>query len=390
MRNLLNGKKTDRVPNGVGGTETSGLHIKIYERLKKSLKIDTSCGRICSFMHNAVISPEMLAEIGGDIILLASPIMNPASFWSQGNHWKKQEMWGINFEVPLNWEYFKRDDAMFYRDHLGTLRKCVAKSYYFDSFKSQDSYPDNPQYYNPPKRLPQQLLSQLAEDARYLYGNTEYAICCGETIQSLQLKPGGFESWTMKMLTEPKQCHKFLEKACEAALEQLKQLDKAIGQYCDMLAISNDIGDSRGVMIGPKLWRQVYKPHYKVLFQEWHKTTNMKIVFHSCGSIYDILGDLIECGVDIINPVQISAQNMTPSKLKRDFGDEIIFYGGAYDPVLIKNEVESDAVYKEVKHNLEILSKGGKYIFAATHNLPADMPIEHVEAYQAAWKENCN
>ena len=146
------------------------------------------------------------------------------------------------------------------------------------------------------------------------------------------------------------------------------------------LSIAHDFGDNRGVMIGDELWREIYKPHYKKLFQGRHSITNMKINLHSCGSIASIMDDLIECGVDIINPVQTAAADMSAESLKARFGEKVIFYGGAYDAQKIPHTMTYDEVYRAVYQNIKVLGKGGNYLFAGVHNLSAEMPEHHIKA----------
>ena len=113
----------------------------------------------------------------------------------------------------------------------------------------------------------------------------------------------------------------------------------------------------------------------------------MKVNFHSCGSISEIMDDLIECGVDILNPIQTSAANMQADILKKQFGDRLIFWGGAYDAQLIDKNADYDQVYKTVYNNIKIMSNGGNYIFAGVHNLPYDMPENHIKVMIDAYKD---
>jgi uroporphyrinogen decarboxylase len=132
--------------------------------------------------------------------------------------------------------------------------------------------------------------------------------------------PGGRLQAMILMVENPDLMRAYLEKALDASLKQIVLLDQAVGKYVDILNIPQDFGDNRGVMIGEGLWRDLYKPYYYKLLQGWHERTSMKSNLHSCGSIEKILGDLIECGLDIYNPVQISAFNMAPESLKERFG----------------------------------------------------------------------
>lgn len=178
-----------------------------------------------------------------------------------------------------------------------------------------------------------------------------------------------------------------LDRYADAALKQVEVLDQAVGKYVDMASIVQDIGDNRGVTIGADLWRQIYKPAYKKLFQGWHKRTNMKINFHSCGSIEEIMGDLIECGMDVLNPVQTSAANMSPALLKERYGKDVVFWGGAYDSQIVNPAAAYDEVYQQVSSNIRILAAGGNYIFSGVHNMPGDLPEEHLKALLDAYRD---
>jgi len=391
MRRFLAGEHVDRIPNGLGGCETAGLHNLAYEKLKHAIGAKTGSNRVCTFMNNAVFDPEILSAIEADIVLLGSR-MNPSRFWGPeaAKEWKRLEIWGLELQVAKDWK--------FSRDPYGTWRwgdsVCHPGSYYFDRLPSEsqageilDGPPPSPKDFNPPHELPESLLKRLEEDARWLYENTGFCVSCGEMIQDLQLKPGGTQAWWMLMASEPETCHEFLDKAVDASLAQLKQLDQAVGKYCQILGIADDMGDSRGVMVGPDLWREIYKPHYKRLFTEWRKISSMKVNLHSCGAISEILEDLIECGVQIYNPVQTSAKGMEPAGLKKRFGEKLVFYGGSLDAISVSPSTPPEEVYSKVKANIEALSKGGSYIFAGVHNLPAETSSPQLEAALSAYRD---
>jgi uroporphyrinogen decarboxylase len=179
----------------------------------------------------------------------------------------------------------------------------------------------------------------------------------------------------------------YLAKATQAGLTQIGLLDQAVGKYADMLLIADDIGNNHGVTIGDDLWREIYKPFYKELFTGWHQRTKMKINLHCCGAVSSILEDLLDCGLDIYNPVQISGDNMTPAELKKKFGERIVFYGGDYDSQLMKGK-NSEEVYEHVKSNLTIFKQNGGHIFSGVHNLPPDMSEDHLRAFLQAWRDN--
>jgi uroporphyrinogen decarboxylase len=398
VRKALNREPVDRIPNGFGGCETAGLHILAYDKLKKVVGMENLPTRLDTPMVNAIMEPEMLEKIYGDIILLDSPRMCSAGFWldKRKSDWKEQSLWNKPFLVPKNERFVNQEDGSILWTHsMGPVFKCPKDGAFFDNEADTHSmsvnidYSITPDDYNPPHDICDEKLRYLEEAAKWLYENTDYSINCGETIEDLQYKPGGFVNWWMRMMDEPEVVHEFLDKACEAGLSQLKLLDQAIGKYVDILSIADDMGDLRGVTTGPDLWREIYKPHYKKLFQGWRKITKMKINLHSCGAISDIIEDLIECGIHILNPVQISANGMNPEELKARFGDKVIFYGGCFDMVEITPDLSNEAVYQQVKNNIKTLSNGGGYIFAGVHNITAEVKEEHLRALLDAYEDCC-
>lgn len=391
MSAFLNGESVDRIPNGLGGCETAGLHNVAYHKLKKVLGVDDPGNRICTFMNNAIFEPSVLEAMEGDIVLLGSR-MCPSRFWGPdaAEEWKPLHIWDIDLQVAEDWEFRRDADGTWWWG--GNM--CPPGGLYFDppagqrvavSFDDMENPP--PDGFNPSHELPEELLLRLQQDAKWLYESTDYCISCGEMIGDLQHKAGGIQSWWMRMASEPEACHEFLGKAVDAALAQLKQLDQAIGDYCAILGIADDMGDMRGITMGPDLWREIYKPHYRRLFGGWHEITDMKVNLHTCGAVSDILGDLIECGVDIYNPVQTSANGMEPVELKERFGDRLIFFGGVFDAVDLPASTAPDVVYEAVKENIRALSAGGGYIFAGVHNLPGDLPEAHFRAMMEAYRD---
>ena len=344
-------------------------------------------------MCNAVFEPSVLEAIHGDMII-ANSRMCPSDMWGPDteDQWKEVDIWGFPTHVPLDWQFRRDADGSWWWDES---RKCPQGGYYFDvppsrlaeeqSHRNPNPSPDS---FNPSHEMSEDRLRQAEKGAKWLYENTEYSVVSGESIHDLQIRPGGTEDWWIRMISDAGAVHQFLDKMVDSALSQLEQLEQAVGKYCDTLLIADDMGNSRGVSIGPDLWREIYKPHYMRLFHGWHERTDMKVIMHNCGGIGEILEDLIECGVDIINPVQLSAQGMNPVELKRRFGGRIIFYGGVYDSILLAGEKSEDRVYEEVKKNIEILSAGGGYLFAGVHNLPADMPESHIRAMLAAYENS--
>lgn len=392
VRAVLEHRLPDRIPNGLGGCETAGMHIVSYDRLQRIMGCADTPVRLDTFMTNAVFEEKLINAMDGDIILLDSPRMC-ASRLRNGDpsEWKEEILFGKRFSVPKS-EIFvtKSDGTVVWESKGGAI--CPKGGYYFDHAEATnltaELYIPDPDKYSPPSSLPEKILRHLEETAKRIYEESGLSICLGETVHDLQVAPGGSVNTMLLMLEEPDVMHEMLEKSTAAGISQLKELDQAVGKYVDILSIAHDFGDNRGVTIGDELWRSIYKPHYKKFFGAWKKTTSMKINLHSCGAVSTILEDLIECGVDIFNPVQTSACGMSPKALKERFGDRIIFFGGAYDAQLLPHTLSYDEVFSAVSNNLKIFGNGGGYFFAGVHNLPADMPEHHIKAMMDAYFAN--
>ena len=391
---VLNHKIPDRVPNGLGGCETAGLHIIAYDNLQKVLGVERKPPRMDTFMVNAVFEEPIIRAMDGDIILLASPNMCKSEI--RGNvsrQWKEQKLWGKTFSVPVK-DYFheESDGSVIWESWQNAV--CPKGAYFFDHPQETDLMEDfaipDPDQFHPRDSLDEDMLRNLEREAKRLYEETDLSICLGETITDLQVAPGGMVGSMVLMMEEPDVMREFLEKSVEAGLKQLKLLEQAVGKYVDILSIAHDFGDNRSVTIGAELWREIYKPYYMKLFQGWRSITDMKINFHSCGAISSILGDLIKCGVQIINPVQTSAADMSAESLKKRFGSQVVFWGGAYDAQLINNGASYHEVYETVYNNIKVLGVGGNFIFSGVHNLPANIPENHLKAMIDAYRDRRN
>ena len=392
MRRVLNHQIPDRVPNGLGGCETEGLHVIAYDKLQKmlgSLGVEERPVRIDTFMTNAVFEEPVIRAMEGDIILLASPNMCKSELRGEvADQWKEQKLWGKTFSIPVRDYFSENSDGYLVWDSCGGA-VCPKGSYYFDQSESTDlmaeiEVPD-PDQFHPRDTIDERTLRNLENAAKRLYEETELSICLGESITDLQVAPGGMIGSMVLMMEEPDVMRALLQKCVDAGLKQIRLLEQAVGRYVDILSVAHDFGDNNGVTIGEELWRDIYKPYYKQFFRGWRSITNMQVNLHSCGSIASILGDLIECGVQIVNPVQTSAANMLAASLKERFGKDVIFWGGGYDAQLIDVKASYEEVYQAVCRNIRILGAGGNYIFAGVHNLPANMPEHHLKAMLDAY-----
>jgi uroporphyrinogen decarboxylase len=223
--------------------------------------------------------------------------------------------------------------------------------------------------------------------ARYLHDNTEYAILAG--FKGSFLEAGeylmGFDRYFSCLLRRRDLATYLNEKLTEYYRTNLKTWLPAVKDYVQVGVFGDDYGGQEGPLVSPKLFHELIYPCQKELFQYVKHNSGLFTFLHSCGSIYRLIPDIIEAGIDIINPVQISAEDMAPEKLKSEFGDDITFWGGGVDTQTVFGLGTPEEVKQNVRHNIEVFAPGGGFVFTPVHNVQANVPPENVAAaFQAA------
>jgi uroporphyrinogen decarboxylase len=161
-----------------------------------------------------------------------------------------------------------------------------------------------------------------------------------------------------------------------------------IGDVVDIVGEGDDYGTQQSQLISPDQFREYYKPHFvRVLSFIKEKAPNVKILFHSCGNVRPVIPDFIEMGVDLLNPVHITATGMEPRQLKKDFGKDIVFWGGGVDTQHILPNGTPAEVKEDVKRNIDALAPGGGFVFSTVHNIQAEVPPQNIMAMVEALKE---
>jgi uroporphyrinogen decarboxylase len=173
----------------------------------------------------------------------------------------------------------------------------------------------------------------------------------------------------------------------EMHLANLEKVCNAVGDVVDVIRFGDDLGMTTGPFMDIDTYRLLFKPNHKRLCDYVKENSNMKIMLHSCGSIYQYIPDLIECGYDILNPVQTNCLDMEPEKLKNEFGKDITFWGGGVDTAKVLPEGTPEEVRKQVLERCEVFSKDGGFVFNTVHNIMPDVPPENIVAMYDAVRE---
>jgi uroporphyrinogen decarboxylase len=182
------------------------------------------------------------------------------------------------------------------------------------------------------------------------------------------------------LAAEPERAHDLLERFTELHLTNLTKFLGLVGPYIDVIAFQDDLGMQTGPLISPRMFREFFKARYARLWQRAKELADVKVLLHSCGDVRLLLPDLIDAGLDAINPVQISCKGMDAAGLKRDFGKDITFWGGGCDTQRILPRGTPDEVREHVKQQVGILRQGGGFVFEQVHNVLADVPPENIVA----------
>ena len=173
----------------------------------------------------------------------------------------------------------------------------------------------------------------------------------------------------------------------EYYLAELEHYLKVYGPYLDIIQFGDDLGMQTGPQISPQMYRELFKPYHQKMWRRAKELADIKVMLHSCGSIRAFLPDLIEAGIDAINPVQISARHMDAETLKHEFGERIVFWGGGCDTQQILPFGSKTEIQQHVKQQIDIFSAGGGYVFAQVHNIQSDVPPQNIVAMMQSVNE---
>jgi uroporphyrinogen decarboxylase len=225
--------------------------------------------------------------------------------------------------------------------------------------------------------------SGMRERARKIAQEEKRAVVANQMtagISEIAAWTRGYENYYLDLIANEKLCEGLLDKILEVKLIYWDQALVELSENVDVLMLGDDFAGQKSLLMSPKTWRKMIKPRYKKLFDFLHGKSRAKIFLHSCGSIREIIPDLIEIGLDIINPVQVSAVNMDTKDLKREYGKALVFWGGGVDSQEILPHGTLAQVHDEVCRRLDDLMPGGGFVFSVVHNIQPDVPTENLMA----------
>lgn len=389
-------REPDRVPRDLGATPSSGISAIGYNRLISYLDLPAAPAHVYDVVQQ-LAQPEtcVLDRFRIDAVDLGR------TFNSRPEDWKPFPLAdGSGAFVPVWFDPIRcPDGSLEVREQGIRIARMPTGATFFDG--TYVPYPDEipSSFGDLDEQMGRVLWSRLvhspwdhAGDARFwetlrenalaLRASTDRAIMivCGCNLFEWGTFLRGMDSFLCDLLTDEAGVERLLDALMERHLATLEKVCAAVGDVCDILRFGDDLGMDSGPFMSPKLYRKLFFPRHKQLCEYVHTHSGMKTFLHSCGSLYELMPDLIEAGYDVLNPVQLSARNMEPRRLKKEFGSSITFWGGGADTRGILRTGSPAQVRDHVLRLADEFAPGGGWVFNAVHNLMPDVPPENVTA----------
>ncbi len=411
VRLTLNHQKPDRVPLDLGGTQVTGIQALLYKKLREALGVRTGgLVRVYEpFQMLAEVEEEIRRTLAIDIVGISFP---QTMFGYKNDNWKPFTMFdGTEVLVSgfMEYDVLPNGDIVQYPQGCRSAppsAKMPKDGFYFDNIIRQQ--PIEEDSLDPAAWVDQTYslysdedLRFLEEAARYYYENTEYSLVgnfWGAGLGDIAFVPGpnichpigirDLEEWFISFISRKQYIQDIFNIQHELQMKNLKMYREAVGDRLDVIVMGGtDFGSQNGPFFAPQTYREMFKPFHKIMNDWVHAHTEWKTFYHTCGAIVEFFDDFSEAGMDILNPVQISAARMDPAFLKSNYGDKFVFWGGGVDTQKTLPFGTPEEVRQEVERNISIFSKEGGFVFASVHNIQATVPLENLLALFQSFRE---
>jgi uroporphyrinogen decarboxylase len=363
----LDHREADRVPRDLAGTRYSSIHAESYARLRTALGLPDAEVRIVDTTQGlAEVHEDVLARFGADVALVptGSPTGYRREVVSDGQFERFVDEWGVVRARPLGGLYYESTSAPL----QGAIDASHVRGF---------AWPDP---------IDAGRFAGMAERARHIREVQHRAVlvgslCAGVTEMFLRLR--GYEDGYMDLAADQGLARLIMERITQLKLAYWERVLDEIGDLVDMAAEADDLGAQHAPLFSPQVYRDLVKPLHAEIVGLIKRRSRARFFIHSCGAIRSLIPDLIEIGVECLNPVQVSADGMDTATLKAEFGRDLTFWGGAVDPQRVLARGTPDEVRAETRRRIGDLKPGGGFVFASVHNIQAHVPVENI---LAMWK----
>jgi len=395
-------REPDRVPIDLSGHRSSGISAIAYARLRRHLGLKDRPIRVYDPIQQlAIVHDDVLDLFGVDTIELGRAFAQDDASWAdwvlpdgtpcqmpawtnperEGKGWVMRSARGnVIARMPGSALYFEQTCFPFAeKADLDAIPEAM-KECMWTALRT----PSGPLAAGPGGR---DLLSEAAKAFRASTDKAILGLFGGNLLEIGQFLYRN-DNFFMLLASAPRQAHAFLDRLVEMHLKNLAQFLGSVGQCIDIIVFGDDLGMHSGPQISPKMYREFFKPRHERLWKRAKELSDVKVMLHCCGSVRELLPDLIEAGLDAMNPVQISAAGMEAAGLKREFGKDIVFWGGGVDTQKTLPFGTPEEVYREVRERIDIFAPGGGFVFNSTHNVQSNVPTENILAMFRAVKDS--
>ena len=372
LRLTLDHKEPDRVPIDLGASIVTSITKAAYVPLRAHLGLPVEDVRIYDEVQQLpYLGEDLLERFRVDTRMVQLPPTHVAGveIEDDGEYWAMTDRWGSRMHMP----------------------KAGGLYYDWVEFPFKDLTAAALDAYRWPEPDPPAMMTALAERARHLHETTDFALVGSGVIGGGIFEQGcrtvGLEDFMMALVLDRPFAERLMDGITEIYLESIRRYLQAVGEYIDVFTFWDDVCGQNGWLISPDLYVGLIKPRQRRLFDAIRRGTDAKIFYHGCGAVFDLIPHLIEIGVDIVNPVQVSARGMDSRRLKERYGRDITFWGGGVDTQHVLPFETPERVRDEVRRRIDDLAPGGGYVFNTVHNIQAFVPPANVvAAFDAAFE----
>ena len=398
----LNHNPPDRIPIDFSGHRSSGITAIAYAKLRDHLGLPRRPIRVYDPIQQlAVVDEDVLTRFCVDTVEMGRAFALEDKFWvdwvlpdntpcqmpawavpeREGSRWILRSGSGrILAQMPEGALFFEQTYYPFADDRPDHSRIAQA---FDESMWTAIASPPGPITSGPAGR------KLLIEGAQRLRASTDRAII--GLFGGNLLEVGQFlyrnDNFFLLLAGDPAGAHDFLDRVVEIHLRNLENFLGAVGPSIDIIVFGDDLGMQTGPQISPRMYREFFKARHARLWSRAKELANVKVMLHCCGGVRELLPDLIEAGLDAINPVQISCRGMEPAGLKADFGGRMVFWGGGCDTQEELIHGTPASIRAHVREQVRLLSAGGGVVFQQVHNIMPNVPPENIVAMFDAVRE---
>ncbi len=428
----LDHREPDRVPLDFSGHRSSGIAAIAYPKLREYLGLPPKPIRVYDVIQQlAIVDEDVLERFGVDTIELGRGFALDDDSWKE---WSLPD--GAACLIPA-WTRIEKDQGRWViRSRTGRILAHMPPGVlYFEQVYYPFGTPPVGNFAPPggnplhgdddPEAIAEALeesmwtavacppgpidRAALSEGAKHLRQKSDKAIIglFGGNLFEIGQFLYRNDQFLMLLASEPMRVHRFLDKLVEIHLSNLERFLGAVGEYIDIILFGDDLGMQTGPMLSPQMYREFFKPRHRLLWSHAKKLADVhpvreakpkvsngansvkqknetshgvKVMLHCCGGVRELIGDLIEAGLDAINPVQISCSRMNAAELKAQFGQDLTFWGGGCDTGSVLPNSTPQQVAAHVREQVDVLHPGGGFVFQQVHNILANVPPENIVA----------